>query len=119
VTSETWFDDEAGPLVRPYTVTKGRTRPARAELTMITMVMAVAEQPDRGMAPEHGDVLRACRHPRSVAEVAAAVGLPLGVVKILLSDLMERGMVISRSPIVDAAASTALLRTLLDRVSNL
>ena len=103
--SETWFDDEAGPLVRPYTVTKGRTRPAHTELTMITMVMAVAEQTDPGMAPEHGDVLRASRVPRSVAEVAAAVGLPLGVVKILLSDLMERGMVISRSPIADAMAS--------------
>jgi hypothetical protein len=47
------------------------------------------------------------------------VELPLGVVKILLSDLMERGMVISRSPIADATASSALLHTMLERVSNL
>ena len=48
---ETWFDGDAGPLVRPYTVTRGRTRPARTDLTMITMVMALAAGPRRTRRP--------------------------------------------------------------------
>ena len=113
---ETWFDGDAGPLVRPYTVTRGRTRPGRTDLTMI---MALTSRAEADMAHEYADVLAACQWPRSVVEVSAVVELPLGVVKILLSDLMERGMVISRSPIADAMASSALLHTMLERVSNL
>ncbi len=116
---ETWFDGDAGPLVRPYTVTRGRTRPARTDLTMITMVVALTSRAEADTASEYADVLAACQWPRSIAEVSAVVELPLGVVKILLSDLMERGMVISRSPIADATASSALLHTMLERVSNL
>ena len=86
---------------------------------MITMVVALTSRAEADTASEYADVLAACQWPRSIAEVSAVVELPLGVVKILLSDLMERGMVISRSPIADAMASSALLHTMLERVSNL
>ena len=119
MTHETWYDGDAGPLVRPYTVTGGRTRPGRDDLNMITMVMALTGRSDPSMTPEHGDVVAACQEPRSIAEIAADVGLPITVVKILVSDLMERAMVTSRRPLANGTTSAALLRTMLDRVNDL
>lgn len=96
--SEAWFDDAAGPLVRPYAVTRGRTRSGRTELDLVTLVVAL--QPEihaKTVEPEYATVLWVCAHPLSVAEVAAKVDLPLCVVKVLLSDLIERNYVIYRT----------------------
>lgn len=95
---EVWFDDAAGPLVRPYAVTGGRTRSSRYDLDLVTLVVAL--QPDvhaRMVEPEYASVLWVSEHPLSVAEVAAKVDLPLCVVKVLLSDLIERNYVIFRT----------------------
>lgn len=96
--SEAWFDEAAGPLVRPYAVTGGRTRSSKIELDLVTLVVAL--QPDihaQAVEPECASVLWVCEHPLSVAEVAAKVDLPLCVVKVLLSDLIERNYVIYRT----------------------
>ncbi len=39
-------------------------------------------------------MLRLCRLPTSVADIAADLDLPLGVVRILLSDMRERGLIV-------------------------
>ena len=97
---QVWFDDAAGPLVRPYAVTRGRTRSPQTELEMITIVVAV-QKPDQPMGhrldPEHLDILARCQRPTSVAEISAGLQLPLSVVKILISDLIERQLVIFRA----------------------
>lgn len=97
---EEWFDDEAGPLVRPYALTRGRTRATSYELDLITLVVARQPAPvagRRSLAPEYTRVLENCKRPVSVAEVAANVDLPLGVVKVLISDLIERDFIVFRS----------------------
>jgi hypothetical protein len=100
---ETWYDEAAGPLVRPYAVTRGRTRSAQvSELQMITMVVALhpADHPAAALLdPEHLQILARCQRPTSVAEIAAALQLPLSVVKILIGDLVERRLVIFRSAV--------------------
>ena len=99
---QVWFDDDAGPLVRPYTVTRGRTRTAQPELDMITLVVALQRPEPRVAArldPEHLEILARCQRPTSVAEVAAALHLPLSVVKILISDLIEYQLVIFRAAV--------------------
>jgi Protein of unknown function (DUF742) len=106
---QVWFDDEAGPLVRPYAVTRGRTRSPQVELDMITLVVALqaADHPSVArLDPEHVEILSRCQRPTSVAEIAAALRLPLSVVKILISDLIERQLVIFR------AAATADIHVL-------
>lgn len=101
---ETWFDEAAGPLVRPYAVTRGRTRAGyQNDLQMITLVAAV--QPvtsalTAALDPEHVQILSLCQRPMSVAEISAEVHLPLSVVKILIGDLIEQRMVISRSAVM-------------------
>jgi hypothetical protein len=98
-TEEGWYDEAAGPLVRPYTITSGRTPPEGAQLDLSTQVMTLrsAQQP-AGLGPEHLSIVRLCRRPLSIAEIAAYVKLPLGVVRVLCADLIERGLVITRSP---------------------
>ncbi|MBN6050403.1 DUF742 domain-containing protein [Nonomuraea sp. RK-328] len=107
--TEGFEDDQADePLVRPYTITGGRTTPERDDLTLITLVTAIAEAPaDNGLRrlqPEHRTILALCKQPLAVAEVASALNLPVSVTKILIGDLIEAGQVRSRPPLAFAQA---------------
>ena len=100
-TEDHWLDEEAGPVVRPYALTRGRTRPVGAYLDLIALVTAVrGVEVDRvELDPEHLALLTMCRLPASVADLASDLDLPLGVIAILISDLRERGLVtIHRAP---------------------
>ncbi|QBI55075.1 DUF742 domain-containing protein [Streptomonospora litoralis] len=89
----------AGPLVRPYTMTGGRTRPAEAGLDMISIVVATREPLAPGsLEHEHAVILRLCERPVSVAELSAQLDLPMTVVKVLLGDLIAGGDVLARAP---------------------
>lgn len=95
-----WFDEAAGPVVRPYAMTRGRTKPAGADLDLIAIVVTTdAPAPEwHVFGPEHTTILGKCRHPLSVAEVASEMGLPLGVVRVLLGDLLDHGLISVRRP---------------------
>lgn len=118
---QTW-DEEAGPLVRPYTLTRGRTRPAD-DLTLITLVTTAEPAPegrDGALHPEHHEILRLCARPQAVAEIAALVGLPVSVVKILVGDLTAAGRVTTRAPLSVAQRPDAeLLRKVRDGLGRL
>ncbi|MGW3916426.1 DUF742 domain-containing protein [Streptomyces sp. NPDC005070] len=92
-----WLDDAAGRLVRPYTVSDGRTRPSTA-LDLLSQVMATGATPLGYLGPEHSQALERCRAPVSVAEVAAHLKLPAGVTKVLLSDLVDCGALTTKPP---------------------
>lgn len=72
-----WLDDAAGRLVRPFTVSNGRTRPSIA-FDLLSHVMATGATPIGYLGPEHAQALDLCRAPVSVAEVAAHLKLPHG-----------------------------------------
>lgn len=93
-----WYDESAGPLVRPYTITNGRTSTDTAHLDLSTQVMALRAEEPTGVSPEHLEVIWLSRPPASIAEIAAHLQLPLGVVRVIVGDLIERGLVITRSP---------------------
>ncbi|WP_024806289.1 DUF742 domain-containing protein [Nocardia sp. BMG51109] len=95
---ESWYDDEAGPLVRLYAVTRGRGGSARPYLNLLTLVVADGFGPPSRSEPEYAAILRLCRTPQSVAEVSAQLGLPLTVTKILIGDLIDEGRLIFRTP---------------------
>ena len=84
----------ARSLVRPYAVTGGRTRP-RAKLEIEAMVAALHyEARDLSvLSPECQAILGCCRDWRSVAEVSAVLQMPLGVARILISDMAMDGLV--------------------------
>lgn len=100
---QTWDDDEElGPLVRPYTVSRGRTRNGQPDLKVITLVLATRpfEQVSNvGLDYEHLQIMKLCGHPLSIAEISSHLQLPLSVTKILIADLIERELLIFRSAV--------------------
>ncbi|RDI51100.1 DUF742 domain-containing protein [Nocardia mexicana] len=117
-----WFDDDAGPLVRPYAVTRGRTMGAGHDLDMLTLVVtADAAPPLRRVEPEYAEIVRLCRIPQSVAEVSATLRLPLAVTKILVGDLIGEGHLHFRAPARNDAGTGDLntLRAVLDGIRKL
>ncbi|MCG5220644.1 DUF742 domain-containing protein [Streptosporangium soli] len=96
--TDRWLDQDAGPIVRPYTMTRGRTRPTGADFDLIAIVTAVPGEISDGLAPEHVRVLGTCQAPVSVAEIASDTRLAVAVVRVLLGDLRDRGLVSLRPP---------------------
>ncbi|WP_030267817.1 DUF742 domain-containing protein [Streptomyces sp. NRRL B-24484] len=91
-----WYDDEAGPMVRPFTLTGGRTRSAEGE--RYDLLAAVSAVPDAEPAAhlDHArsallDRIRARACP--LAELAADADLPIGALRVLLGDLVQAGLV--------------------------
>lgn len=78
---------------RPYTWTRGRTRPIQ-DLSVETLVFTSDEGRDVTAicSAEHAAIAGLCADVRSVAEVAALLGLPLGVVRVLLADMIDTGL---------------------------
>jgi hypothetical protein len=97
---EVWLDDDAGPVVRPYALTGGRTRSDVGEFDLIALVIATkpVSAVGLGLAPEHVAIVRMCQHPLSVAEVAAHLNLPVGIVRVLLGDLLDEGLIRTHQP---------------------
>lgn len=93
-----WLDPEADRLVRPYTVSNGRTAPSLA-LDMLTMVRATGSTGRLDLTPEHAMVLALSRAPVTVSEIGARLRLPVAVAKILLADLIDQGAVSARPPV--------------------
>ena len=81
-------------LVRPYTVTGGRTQP-RYKLALEALVTATVYEPRdlSVLAPECQAILQFCLDWRSVAEISAVLRLPLGVARILVADMSADGLV--------------------------
>jgi uncharacterized protein DUF742 len=90
-------DRDAGPVVRPYALTGGRTEPAGGDvLDLVALVVAVGEDQAAtvaGLSPEHRKILGLCRGPATLADLASATTLPVGVVRVLLADLIGQGLV--------------------------
>lgn len=111
-----WLDREAGPVVRPYALTRGRTRPPGAKLGLIDQVSAAESLvvDARSLGPEHRRLLNLCRTPTAVADLASETDLPLGVVRVLLGDLLERGLVVVAEPAEADNSGETVLRSVLD-----
>ncbi|GAB3810188.1 DUF742 domain-containing protein [Micromonospora zhanjiangensis] len=97
---ERWVDDHAGPVVRPYAVTGGRARTVAGRFDLISLVSAtgMVPPPDIGLGPEHLAIVELSQRTLSVAEVAAHLDLPVGTVRVLLGDLVERNLIEVREP---------------------
>ncbi len=116
------FEDDPGPLVRPFAVTRGRAGKDLRRLDILTMVVAARIEADiTGLDREYREILRLCQHQAlSVAEVAAHMNLLLAAVKVLVGDLIDAGYLTYRSP--EPAAERPdikLLQAVLDGVRKL
>jgi Protein of unknown function (DUF742) len=90
-----WTDWDSGPVSRPYTVTGGRTRPRGSwQFDLVDVVTRTPMAADTSFVnPERSRILELCRYPVAVAELASAVRLPIGVVRVLLDDLLQEDLI--------------------------
>lgn len=88
------LDEEDDFLVRPYQVTRGRTKP-RYQLEIEAMVASTPYQTRdlSQLSPECRAILELCREWQSVAEISAVLRMPLGVARILVADMAAEGLV--------------------------
>ena len=117
-----WLDREAGPVVRPYALTQGRTLPAGgASFGLIDVVVATSGRPSEHFrpGPEHRRILNLCRRPTPVADLTSEIDLPLGVVRVLLGDLASEGMLRVISTQKQPVTDRSLLRMVLDGLESL
>jgi len=115
-----WVDAEAGPVVRPYTLTQGRAGSDERDFDMVAFVQASLDEgwPSH-LQPEQRAILALVYRPLSVAEVAAHVDLPLGVVRVLLGDLRRQGLVAVQEPVEDDQRDEGVLHAVMDRLRSL
>ncbi|MEB3368255.1 DUF742 domain-containing protein [Saccharopolyspora mangrovi] len=100
--------------IRPYAWTGGRTR-SNHHLELETLVSASEFcTPERLRRAEHHSISEICLHPRSVAEVGAMLGVPLGVAKVLLGDMADLGLITVHETVSDNSSSSHFL--LMERV---
>jgi hypothetical protein len=87
-------------FVRPYLMTGGRAEPVRTGLRLETLVVTAgdAQVRGRGLEFELQRIVELCVEAKTVAEVASGIGVPLGVAKVLIADLMVGGLLDSRQP---------------------
>ncbi len=119
---ERWLNDEAGPVVRPYALVGGRTRTAGRSIDLIATVTAARRVlPDPAdLEPEHLTVLRLCHVPTSVADLGSDLKLPVGVVRVILADLLDRGLVVVHRPVPPSQLpDSQLLRRVADGLRRL
>ncbi len=104
--NETDAAQPAPRLVRPYTLTAGRTD-SRVDLPVEAPVAAVAGIPAPGWPGDdvRAQILAMCAGRPSVAEIAAHLCLPLGVARVLVGDLVMQGYVAVHATLADAATA--------------
>ena len=105
-------------FIRPFIITGGRTEVRHSELRLDTLISARGGRSAENRDFEHRAVLERCIEPVSIAEVAAFLDLPVGVVTVVVDDLLEDNLVTVRhSP--TTSVSTSILERLVEGVRAL
>jgi len=115
-----WVDSDAGPVVRAYALTGGMTRPSGERIDLIDMVLTIRTASlNLSLSPEQVQVLARCQMPVPLVELVAGLNLPLGVVRILVSDLRDRGLVIIRRSRPAGVSDLKILRDVAEGLRRL
>lgn len=115
-----WADDDPSLLIRPYTVTGGRTASARSDIELISLVSTV-RPPTRAqrLQPEQNQLLALCRTPTAVVEIAARLDLPVAVIRVLLDDLLDHELVSVSPPAAAGAPDARFLQAVIDGIRRI
>lgn len=106
-------------LVRPFIVTRGRTRADSVVALELDTQLQLREGADTDVAFESARIVRLCAAgPMSLAELAGRLTLPTGVVSVLAGDLVGSGhLEVHHTDSVDVELS--MLERLIERVREL
>jgi hypothetical protein len=113
-----------GRIVRPYTMTGGRTSVGERPIALEALVVATVE----GVRNRHryrwesAEIITLSRKETAVIELAALLDVPIGVVKVLTGDLVVQGAVTVTDPpavTTEGEGYTDLLNKVLDGIKSL
>jgi hypothetical protein len=108
-----------GQIVRPYARTGGRTRSTIA-LELETLLTLNTRDVPAHLSSEHDAICRLCRQTMSVAEVAAYQALPIGAARVLISDMVELGLIAATTTSPDPSGPTVdLMHRILEGLHRL
>jgi hypothetical protein len=103
-------------VIRPFMLTGGRTRPVQDGLRVETLVVATPATLSAPLRFEARRIVELCQRPLSVADLAVALKVPLGVTRVLVSDLVTDG---SLQVVRQEELSVELIERIRDRVRAL
>ena len=105
-----------GRVVPVYAVTGGRTRAGDHDLPIESLVVTAAATDDSvgDLQAEYRAILDLARTPIGLVEVAAGLGVPIGVARVLVSDLAEAGHLVVHAPGYADGPPPQVLARLLD-----
>jgi hypothetical protein len=117
------LDEPTGALVRPYAVTRGRTRP-RLDIAIEALVETTVRGRSNDLRTstshvrEHQYIASLCDgRLQSLAEIAARMQLPLGVARVIIADMAADGLVAVYEPTsFDGDSNDSVGTELLERV---
>jgi hypothetical protein len=98
-------------------LTGGRTQPVRDGLRIETPLCAVPAALSAPLRFEARRIVELCQAPTSIVDLSSALGVPMGVVRVIVADLVTEGFVL----VADAPGelSVALIERIRDRVRAL
>jgi hypothetical protein len=106
--------------VRPYALTGGRTR-TRRHLLVETLISVQNYDPalSDALMPESRALYERARTRSSIAELSAGLDIPLGVVRVLISDLAAQGAIFVHPTAHTFHHDTSVLERILDGLKRL
>ncbi len=110
-------DEDEADFVRPFLVTPGRTHASVEGLRFETLVQATSLS-GAELRFEPARVWELCHDALALAEISAQLGMPIGTVKVVASDLIESGHLAVHDT-VDAQHDVALISRLIEGVRRL
>ena len=112
-------DDPAAGSNRPYLMTGGRTGGGASGIGIETVLVRDHGAPPGRWSLETRMIVAACETPIAVAEVAARVGLPIGVVQVLAGDLVAAGTLLKSGSSLAQADDVLFIERLIHGVTAL
>jgi hypothetical protein len=102
------------PMIRPFVLTGGRTA-SDMPVEALAVASYDALTSTAALSSEQQSIVDLCQTPQAVAEISARLGLPLGVTRILISDLESMGAVYI-AQVAGASSDLDLIGRLLDGI---
>jgi len=104
-------------VVRPFMLTGGRTQPVQDGLRIETQLHAAPAALSAPLLFEARRIVELCQAPQSIADLSAGLGVPMGVIRVIVADLIAEGHVlVGNAP---GELSIALIERIRDRVRAL
>jgi Protein of unknown function (DUF742) len=86
-------EPDPGRLLRPFAMTGGRARRRHDQIEVEALAATTwLGETTRAQALEQRSIALLCREPQSIAEISALMRLPLGVVRVLVGDMADQGL---------------------------